>query len=160
MKRWMAIGSALAIACGAHAADYVVIRHTAAVPGAPDTVWARIGDYCGITKLLDVTCTYASGSGDVGTVRALNGGATLEPMIARTSRSYTYGQIAGGMKDFDYHGTLAVEPAGGGHSTIVYTIVYDQARMPSDEIRAAQRTRIEARFQSAVDKARELAETR
>ena len=151
---------ALAGAGAAHAADYVTIRHTAEVAGTPDAVWEKIGDYCAITKLLDVTCKYASGSGDVGTVRDLNNGQTLEPMVAHTAHSYTYGQFLGGMKDFDYHGTLAVEPAARGRSTIVYTIVYDQARMPSDEVRTAQRTRIDARFKGAVDKAKAAAETR
>ena len=142
----------------AQAADYVTIRRTADVAGTPDAVWARIGDYCTIAKMLDMTCRYAEGSGDVGTVRNLNDGAVMEPMVGGTAHSYTYGQIVGGMKDFDYHGTLAAEPAGRGRTRIVYTIVYDAARMASDEARAAQHVRLEGRFQGAVDRAKLIAE--
>ena len=158
MRMGMMVVAAIAGSGTAKAADYVTIRHTAEVAGTPDAVWRRIGDYCGITKLLDVTCSYASGSGDIGTVRNLNNGQTMEPMVGRTAHSYTYGQFLGGMKDYDYHGTLAVEPAGRGRSTIVYTIVYDQAAMPSDDVRSAQHARIDARFREATNKAKAAAE--
>ena len=85
-------------------------------------------------------------------------GVTVEPMIARTAHSYTYGQIEGAMKDFDYHGTLAVEPAGNGRSRLVYSLVYDQSKMASDAVRASEKLRMEGRFQGAVDKAKAIVE--
>lgn len=146
----------LPLAVPASAADYAVITRTADVAETPDKVWAAIGDYCFISKLFDVPCEYVAGTGGLGTVRRLRG-TTVEPMIARTSHSYTYGQIEGGMKDFDYHGTLAVEPAGKG-SRVVYSLVYDQSKMASDAVRASERLRMETRFQGAVDRAKAIVE--
>jgi hypothetical protein len=159
MRSVVAIVLAALGATAASAADYGVVRRTVNVDATPDKVWATIGDFCAITKLLDLPCTYASGTGDVGTIRSLGGGQTLEPMIARTAHSYSYGQILGGMKDYYYHGTIAVEPAGEGKSVLVYTLIYDQEKM-TPEVRAAQRTRIEGRFQGAIDKAKALVEAK
>ncbi len=79
-------------------------------------------------------------------------------MVASTAHSYTYGQTAGGMASFAYNGTLAVEPAGTGKSRIVYTLIYDAALMPSDEVRKAQFDRINPRFQGAIETMKALAE--
>ena len=144
-------------AAPAAAADYVVIRKEILVDRPADAVWRRIGDYCAIAEWLKLTCEIRSGSGDVGTVRRLNG-VTEEPMIARTAYSYTYGQTAGGMAAFDYHGTLAVAPAGPRQSRIVYTLIYDSALMPSDDVRKAHYERIGPRFQGAIETMKALAE--
>ncbi|CAN5871246.1 hypothetical protein BH11PSE6_BH11PSE6_07720 [soil metagenome] len=141
----------------AAAADYVVIRKEILVDRPADAVWRRIGDYCAIAEWLKLSCEIRSGSGDVGTVRRLNG-VTEEPMVARTAHSYTYGQTAGGMAAFDYHGTLAVEPAGPRQSRIVYTLIYDSALMPSDDVRKAHYERIGPRFQGAIETMKALAE--
>jgi hypothetical protein len=148
------IGSAPAIA-----SDYVVIRKQILVDRPADAVWRRIGGFCAIADWLNLTCELVSGTGDVGSVRRLNG-EIVEPMVGRTARSYTYGQSAGTMAGFDYHGTLAVEPEGPKRARILYTIVYDAARMPSDAVRKAQFERIGPRFQGAIETMKVLAEAR
>jgi hypothetical protein len=158
MRRFGAVAAAVLLAGAAQAADYVTVRRTIAVNADAQAAWARIGGFCDITKLLAVPCTIASGSGDVGTVRSLADGATLEPMVAKTPLSYTYGQTKGGNAALFYHGTLAVEPAGRGRSTIVYTLIYDQSSLPDDAARAEKRRTIETRFQGAVEKAKAVAE--
>ena len=147
------------VAAPSLASDYVVIQQVATVGASADHVWHQVGNFCAISKFLDVKCEYAAGKGGLGSVRRLNG-VTLEPMIALTPYSYTYGQTEGGMKDFYYHGTLAVEPTGKRSSRIIYSLVYDQAGMASDEVRAAQRERITTRFRGAVDKIKAIAEAK
>jgi hypothetical protein len=146
-----------AAATPAMASDYVVIHKEIIVERPADAVWKRVGDYCAIGEWLKMKCELVSGTGDVGSVRQLNG-TTLEPMIGRTDHSYTYGQTAGGMAAFAYHGTLAVEPVDKKRSKIVYTLIYDAALMPSDEVRKAQLDRVGPRFQGAIETMKALAE--
>jgi len=146
-----------AAATPAGAADYVVIRKEILVERPADAVWQRVGDYCAIGEWLKLKCELVSGTGDVGSVRRLND-TTLEPMIARTGHSYSYGQTAGGMAGFAYNGTLAVEPVDAARSKIVYTLIYDAALMPSDAVRKAQFERIGPRFQGAIETMKALAE--
>jgi hypothetical protein len=157
MRRWMLAGLVLIGAVPASAADYVVVRKQIAVERPAETVWRRVGGFCAIADWLKLRCELVSGSGDVGSVRRLNG-ELEEPMFGRTPLSYTYGQTKGAMAGFDYHGTLAVEPAGPARARIVYTIVYDAALMPSDAVRKAQFERIGPRFQGAVEAMKKLAE--
>jgi len=142
-----------------HAADYVVIQRQVNVNRPAAAVWKRVGDYCAIAEWLKVTCDYASGSGEIGSVRRING-ANLEPMVAKTEFSYTYWQTAGNMAPMAYHGTLAVEQDGADKSKLVYTLFYDQAAMASDATRASERERLTSRFQAALDTMKTLAEAK
>jgi len=142
-----------------HAADYVVIQRQVNVNRPAAAVWKRVGDYCAIAEWLKVTCDYASGSGEIGSVRRING-ANLEPMVAKTEFSYTYWQTAGNMAPMGYHGTLAVEQDGADKSKLVYTLFYDQAAMASDATRASERERLTSRFQAALDTMKTLAEAK
>ena len=143
----------------AWAADYVVITRQVDVDRPADQVWKRIGSYCAIAEWLKVTCDYSSGSGDVGSVRRING-TNIEPMVAKTPLSYTYWQTAGNMAASSYHGTLAVEPEGAGRSRIFYTLFYDQAAMASDAVRTSERERLTQRFQGALDTMKAIVEAR
>ena len=152
---------ALALACAAApvtAADYVVIRHDLIVERPADAVWKRVGDYCALREWMGVSCDYASGAGDVGTVRRLRDGATLEPMVARTAHSYTYTQTVGNMAGKEYHGTLAVEPVDARRSRLSYTLFYDAAAMPSDAVRASEYHRLDSRFAELLGVMKRLAE--
>lgn len=82
-------GAAAFTASGASASDYVVIRNAVVVDRPVEQVWARVGGWCTIAHWLNVSCEAVSGSGDVGSVRRLNG-VTLETMVARTAHSYAY----------------------------------------------------------------------
>ena len=93
------------------------------VERSADQTWSRIGDYCAIKDWLGTSCVITAGSGDVGTIRHLNG-ATDELLVAKTKYSYAYTQPTSPIL---YHGNLAVEPVDATHSRIVYTLFYDQA---------------------------------
>jgi len=149
----------LVMASPAMATDYVVIELHADVKASADTTWARIGDFCAIEKWAGLKCTLASGTGGVGSVRSLNNGVVEEPMVAHTAHSYTYSQIVGGNKGIDYHGTLAVEPAGRNASRITYTLLYDQSLVAAEK-RDAMRPGMTTRFQSFVDKMKAMAEAK
>jgi hypothetical protein len=150
LMRMLAAAALAGSAVPTMAANYVVIRKE---------VWQRVGDFCAIGEWMTRNCEYSSGSGDVGTIRVLDG-ATEEPMVAKTAHSYTYGQTKGGMSTFAYYGTLAVEPAGAKSARLIYTIVYDAALMPSDEVRKAQAERIGPRFETALQTMKKLAEAK
>lgn len=149
----------LATTAPAAAADYVMIRKEVTVERPADAVWKRIGDYCAIAEWMGTTCAYVSGAGDVGTVRALNNATVLEPMVAKTARSYTYSQTQGNLAHAAYHGTLAAEPDGANRTRLVYTLFYDQAALASDALRSSERTRIDGRFGGLLVTMKKLAES-
>lgn len=138
------------------AADYVSFSLTTIANVTPEKTWSRIGDYCAIRDWLGTTCSISAGSGDVGTIRLLNNGAVTEMMVAKTPFSYTYMQPLnpGNL----YHGTLQVEPDGTGHSRIVYTFLYDQEPLGTDEAKAAGRKQRTDRFTAALAKMKAMAE--
>lgn len=143
----------------AAAADYVAIRLTTTVDRPVDAVWSKIGGYCAIADWLKVTCELTSGTGEVGTVRRLNG-TTLEPMVAKTAHSYAYWQSAGTMTPYQYHGSLTAEPAGKGKTTLIYTLFYDASLMASDAVRESEHKRLEGRFGGALAEMKRLSEAR
>jgi hypothetical protein len=157
MKRICSSALLLAIlASPAVAADYVSFSLTTIANVTPEKAWSRIGDYCSIRDWLGTTCSISAGSGDVGTIRLLNNGAVTEMMVAKTPFSYTYMQPLnpGNL----YHGTLQVEPEGAGHSRIVYTFLYDQEPLGTDEAKAAGRKQRTDRFTAALAKMKAMAE--
>ena len=159
MRTVIAACAALA-ATPAAAAEYVTIRKEVTVERPADAVWARIGDYCGIAEWMKISCAYVSGSGDVGTVRALNNATVLEPMVAKTARSYTYMQSKGNLAHAAYHGTLAAEPDGSRRTRLVYTLFYDQAALASDALRASEHARLDKRFLDMLTEMKRLAEAK
>ena len=138
------------------AADYASFSLTTNVNAAPEKTWSRIGDFCAIKDWLSTTCSITAGSGDVGTIRVLNNGAVTEMMVAKTPFSYTYMQPLNPANL--YHGTLAVEPDGKGHSKIVYTFIYDQEPLGNDDAKAANRKQRTDRFTAALAKMKAMAE--
>lgn len=143
----------------AMAADFVVIRETLDIDRPVDAAWQRVGGFCAIADWLKVSCDYALGSGDVGSVRRLVNGTIVEVMVARTPYSYTYLQTDGTMAATRYHGTLAAEAAGSG-TRLVYTLVYDQSVLASDTLRASEHARLEARFSGALASMKSLVEAK
>lgn len=138
------------------AADYATFSLTTTVNATPEKTWSRIGDFCAIKDWLGTSCSIASGSGEVGTVRLLNNGAVTEMMVAKTPLSYTYIQPLNPANL--YHGTLAVEPDGAGHSRIVYTFLYDQEPLGTADAKAAGRKQRTDRFTAALAKMKAMAE--
>ena len=142
----------------AWAADYVTIQKVVEVSAPADAVWARVGGYCAIADWMKTSCEYVSGSGGVGTVRRILNGTVQEAMVAQTARSYTYWQTQGSMAVAAYHGTLAAEPLGAGRTRLTYTLFYDQAAFPSEEVRKAQHDRLDGRFQGFLEVMKAMAE--
>jgi hypothetical protein len=153
----MGLGVALA-GTPVDAATYVTIIKQVQVERSADAVWKKVGDFCAISVWMKTTCEYTSGTGGVGTVRRILNGATVEPMVAQTAHSYTYWQSAGNMAATGFHGTLAVEPDGSGRSRLSYTLFYDESALPSDAVRAAQRERLNGRFQELLGVMKSMAE--
>ena len=138
------------------AADIVTIELTTTANATPQKAWSRIGDYCAIKDWLGLACAITKGSGGVGTIRDLDNGRVAEMMVAKTPFSYTY--IQPNNPANLYHGPLAVEPDGPGRSKIVYTILYDQEPLGSDDAKAANRKQRTDRFNAALAKMKSMAE--
>ena len=139
------------------AADYASFSLTTAVNAAPEKTWSRIGDFCAIKDWLGTSCAITAGNGDVGTIRVLNNGAVTEMMVAKTPFSYTYIQPLNPSNL--YHGTLAVEPAGAGKSKISYTFLYDAEPLGDDAAKAKAKQQRTERFNGALAKMKEMAES-
>jgi hypothetical protein len=159
MRALILLGSVAAVPAAAATPDYVTIVNQVIVDRPVAQVWARIGGYCAIAEWLKVTCEMASGTGEVGSVRKLNG-TTLEPMVAKTPTSYTYWQSVGAMGSAQFHGTLMAQPDGPTRTRLSYTLFYDQALLPSDEVRASEHKRLETRFVAPLTEMKRLAETK
>lgn len=137
------------------AADFTVIRQEIAVNRPAAAVWAKVGaDYCGLGQWLSVPCVYASGDGDVGTVRRI-ADRISEVMVAKSAMSYTYADLDPKLL---YHGSLAVEPVGATHARLVYTLVYDQQPVGNPEAQAADRARRAATFKRALEAMKQMVE--
>ncbi len=143
----------------ASATDYVTVRNEVSVAAPVDAVWKRIGDYCAIAEWLPTSCTL-EGSGEPGVVRLIADGKVVEPMVARTVTSYTYWQTVGNLAAAGMHGTLAAQADGPASTKLSYTIVYDQAALASDALRASERARLQGRFAQALARMKSLVEAR
>lgn len=157
MKRIAGCAALLAlIASPSFAADYATLVLTTTANVTPEKAWSRIGDYCAIKDWLGLACKITKGDGAVGTLRDLDNGRVVEMMVAKTPFSYTYIQPLNPSNL--YHGTLAVEPDGAGHSRIVYTILYDQEPLGTEEAKAAGRKQRTDRFTAALAKMKSMVE--
>src|SRR6478735_2678948 len=106
-------------------------------------VWKRIGKYCDIAEWLQIPagCRITSGKdGEVGAVRTIG----REILVGRTELSYSYTQPVYEGRPYNlYHGTLEARPLTAKTSRIVYTLMYDNSRIPGDE--AAKAAEIQRR---------------
>jgi hypothetical protein len=145
------------------AADYVSVINEVTVEAPADAVWARVGGYCAISEWLPTTCVLEGSlapGGEPGVVRRIVNGTVVEPMVTKTARSYTYWQTVGNLAAAGLHGTLAAEADGPGRTRLRYTLVYDQAALASDALRASERTRLQGRFAQALARMKVLAEAK
>jgi hypothetical protein len=140
------------------AADWIVVENSVEVDKPVDATWKRIGDFCEISEWMKVSCTYALGHGDLGSIRVLNN-ANQEVMVAKTAHSYTYWQNVGNMAPASFHGTLMAEAGRNGKTTLAYTLVYDQSGLPEDK-RASEHARLQGRFHQLLEVMKNLAEVR
>jgi hypothetical protein len=143
----------------ASAADYAVVNLHTDVDQPMEVVWKKVGGYCDIAAWLKVTCDLTSGTGEVGTVRHLTirGNAVDEVLVAKTAHSYTYTQPN---TTILYHGTLEVVPNGKGHSTLLYTLIWDQSADGSDDAKAKDRDGRTKAFTNALASMKAIAEAK
>jgi len=139
---------------------YIAIVQEIDVARPAAAVWQRVGKYCDITEWLGLPCVIASGKdGQLGSVRVLNNGAIIEPMVAKTDLSYTYSQpVRVGVPYNQYHGTLEVKPVTATTSKIIYSLVLDNSMLPDDAARERDRTNRATRFMGALRNMKTLAE--
>ncbi len=119
-------------------------------------VWARVGKYCDIGEWLQFPCTITSGKdGEVGVVRSIGN----EVMVAMTPLSYTYTQPVREGVPYDlYHGTLEARPLTDKTSELIYTLVWDNSRLPDNAARMQDAERRKNTFMNALQNMKTLAE--
>lgn len=99
---------------------------------APDAVWRKIGDFCGIGKWHPIieSCT-PSADGKERHLKAKNGATADERVEAwdDAAHKYSYTIVGGTLPVTNYHSTLSVEPDGSG-SKIRWVGTYDAKGAP------------------------------
>ncbi|MGC4028582.1 MAG: hypothetical protein QM696_06910 [Steroidobacteraceae bacterium] len=138
--------------------EYTTIRMEIDVARPAKEVWAKVGDYCDISKLFNIDCKITSGDGGIGTVRALDGGRITEVMVAKTDLSYGYTwPVKQGQFYNLYHGFLEARPVTDKTSKLLYTLMYDisdkTGKAERDADIAVRRTRFEGALKSMKDMA-------
>lgn len=137
---------------------YAVIPLEITVDRPADVVWKKVGPYCAIGEWLRIPagCKMLHGTGnEIGAIRSVG----AEVLVAATPMSYTYTQTPKvGVPYNMYHGTLEVRPVTAKTSKIVYTLIFDNSMLASDEARAADIAGRKSRFGQAMVDMKTLAE--
>ena len=99
---------------------------------APDAVWKKVGDFCGIAKWHPIIekCTLSADGKE--RVLMAKGGATATERVEAwddSARSYTYTIIGGNLPVANYHSTLSVKADAKG-SVIRWVGKYDAKGAP------------------------------
>jgi hypothetical protein len=172
-----AAGFALAITCLTHAANaqtapaaqgappadtvvanptYISIPLEIAVNKPAAEVWKRVGKFCDIGEWFQIPCTITAGKdGEFGAVRSVAG----EVLVGKTELSYTYTQTVKAGRPYNlYHGTLEARPVTATTSKIVYTLMFDNSMLASDEAREKDKAQKTAQFTRALENMKTLAE--
>ncbi len=141
------------------APNYVAIPMQIDVNKPAAEVWERIGKYCDIAEWLQIAtgCRITSGKdGDVGAVRSVG----REILVGKTDLSYSYTQPVYEGRPYNlYHGTLEARPLTAKTSRIVYTLMYDNSRIPGDDAaKAAEIQRRRTAFERGMANMKILAE--
>lgn len=154
----VAIACAWAAAGAVHAADYTTVKVETTVDRPIEAVWPKVGGFCQIGEWLKrLPCVLTSGTGDLGSVRKLNG-TIVEVMVAQTRYSYTYAQPDNKIL---YHGTLAAEPSDGGRKTrLIYSLIYDQEPDGTQEAKDKDRANRVNNWTGALASMKALAEAK
>jgi len=119
-------------------------------------VWKRVGKYCDIGEWLQIPCTIVSGKdGEFGAVRSVGN----EILVGKTELSYTYTQPVRTDRPYNlYHGTLEARPVTGTTSKLVYTLIFDNSILDSDEAREKDKAQRTTQFTRALENMKTLAE--
>jgi hypothetical protein len=100
--------------------------YTATSASSADSVWAKVGDFCGVANWLPGLKCALSADGKTRTLTTDQGAVIVERLESRddAARSYSYTIIGGPLPVANYHSTITVFPAGAG-SSIVWSGKYD-----------------------------------
>jgi hypothetical protein len=141
--------AAVALVFSGLSAYAVESTYTAKSTAAPDAVWKKIGDFCGIASWHPVIekCVLSDG-GKTRTLSLKGGGTIVETLVSRddSAHSYTYKIVSGPLPVSDYVSTIKVLPDGSG-SSIVWTGNY-KAKGASD---ADAKKTIDGVYKAGVD---------
>jgi hypothetical protein len=141
--------AAVALVFSGLSAYAVESTYTAKSTAAPDAVWKKIGDFCGIASWHPVIekCELSDG-GKTRTLSLKGGGTIVEKLVSRDDKahSYTYKIVSGPLPVSDYVSTIKVLPDGSG-SSIVWTGHY-KAKGASD---ADAKKTIDGVYKAGVD---------
>ncbi len=141
--------------------EYATVRMEIDVARPARDVWAKVGGYCDIAAWLSVECKITSGTGGIGTVRALAGGRVLEILVAQTELSYGYTQpVKEGSFYNLYHGFMEARPVTATSSKIIYTLLLDVSDKADKAAKDADLAGRRTRFEAALKKMKEIAEAK
>jgi hypothetical protein len=122
---------------------YVTLLLTQDVSAPADTVWARVGKYCAISKWAFPDCKLLAGDGGYASERNI----VNEVLVGQTDHSYTYTQpVRKDAKYNLYHGTLEVVPVTAKSSRLVYSFFYDNSMLADDAARNVEIATRKKRF--------------
>ena len=156
MKYYFLAAAAL-VSTPAMAVDYATVVIERPLNASAADAWKKIGAFCNLRDFFQTTCEITRGNDwDVGSVRSLAGGRTIEVLVAKTQYSYTYTYPA--PNPTSYHGTVEVRPEGPKKSKIIYTMVFDQEPLGTAEAKAANAEQRRTRFTAAVEKMVQIVE--
>jgi hypothetical protein len=138
---------------------YVTVSESIVVNAPVDTVGARVGGFCDITKWMNSPewedCKYLQGNGGLGSVRSI----VSEVLVGQTQYSYTYAQAP--RKNTAYnlaHGTLAAEALTPATTRLTYTMLRDDSVLPDDAARQRDAEARRARVSEWLKNMKVLAE--
>jgi hypothetical protein len=144
-----ATGGLLLLACMGVPASAVESDVKAISKASVDTVWTKIGDFCGLDKWHPaIEKCVLSADGKIRTLSLKGGGTIVEKLEKRddAAHSYSYSIIDGPLPVANYMSTLAVAAEGTG-STITWSGKYD-AKGASD---ADAKKVIDGVYQAGLD---------
>ena len=129
--------------------EYTRLQMEIEVGKPADELWAIAGGYCDISLWANIECEIVSGSGNIGTVRVLLGGAITEVMVAKTALSYGYATPVKEGEFYDLSDST---------SKLLYTIVYDVSDFPDQAAKNADMTRRRDQFDKFLLEIKRLTE--
>jgi len=134
---------------------YVTLVLTQDVNASADTTWARVGNFCDISKWAFPDCKLIQGDGGFGSERSI----VNEILVGKTEHSYTYTQPVKNSTKYNlYHGTLEVQPVSATTTRIFYTLLFDNSMLADDAARDAEMAGRKKRFTAFLANMKTLAE--
>jgi len=127
MRIATAVAAGVALLVSGLAAQALESSAKAASKLSADALWAKIGDFCGISKWHPaVEKCELSADGKTRTLSLKGGGTIVEALVKMDTagRSYTYSIVSGPLPVANYTSTISVSTDGAG-STVTWTGKYD-----------------------------------